>query len=261
MRCMQHPTPVLGAPALSRTTPAHAPRITVARPSRLSSARILAAASPKPAAPSTPPTPAPLATNGAVSSKKKVVVVGAGWAGFGAAKHLTEQGYAVTLLDASPNPGGLSAGWRTPQGRAVEAGFKGFWYQVRLLIEKHARLPNTNFHIYVPPPSHSTSMPTYSAWFVNWASNGPLPPLRPAASGPLQASPLRPRCFRQRSACQPCSGSLSGPRSCSGPSVRGSCMIAQEPAIRCPNTATTPVRLRYSRPVDHVQHALPCDRL
>ena len=35
----------------------------------------------------------------------------------------------MTLLDASPNPGGLSAGWRTKQGRAVEAGVKGFWYQ------------------------------------------------------------------------------------------------------------------------------------
>lgn len=52
--------------------------------------------------------------------------------GFGAAKHLAEQGYAVTLLDGSANPGGLSAGWRTPQGRAVEAGVKGFWYQVRV---------------------------------------------------------------------------------------------------------------------------------
>lgn len=51
-------------------------------------------------------------------------------AGFGAAKHLSSQGYSVTLLDASPNPGGLSAGWRTEQGRAVEAGVKGFWYQV-----------------------------------------------------------------------------------------------------------------------------------
>ncbi len=51
-------------------------------------------------------------------------------AGFGAAKHLSQQGYNVTLIDASPNPGGLSAGWRTPQGRAVEAGIKGFWYQV-----------------------------------------------------------------------------------------------------------------------------------
>ena len=55
-----------------------------------------------------------------------------GFAGFGAAKHLAQQGYAVTLVDGSPNPGGLSAGWRTPQGRAVEAGIKGFWYQVAL---------------------------------------------------------------------------------------------------------------------------------
>ena len=52
------------------------------------------------------------------------------FAGFGAAKHLAEQGYRVTLLDGAENPGGLSAGWRTPQGRAVEAGIKGFWYQV-----------------------------------------------------------------------------------------------------------------------------------
>lgn len=42
--------------------------------------------------------------------RKKVVVVGGGWAGFGAAKHLSEQGYAVTLLEASKNPGGLSGG-------------------------------------------------------------------------------------------------------------------------------------------------------
>eukprot|EP00752_Nemacystus_decipiens_P011813 g10482.t1 len=62
---------------------------------------------------------------------KKVVVVGGGWAGFGAAKALTEAGegaYDVTLLDANPNPGGLSAGWRTAGGRAVEAGIKGFWW-------------------------------------------------------------------------------------------------------------------------------------
>ena len=54
-------------------------------------------------------------------------------AGFGAAKHLAETGYNVTLVDAAPNPGGLSAGWRTPQGRAVEAGIKGFWYQARFI--------------------------------------------------------------------------------------------------------------------------------
>lgn len=55
---------------------------------------------------------------------------GCSFAGFGAAKHLAEQGYDVTLVDGSENPGGLSTGWRTPQGRAVEAGTKGFWYQV-----------------------------------------------------------------------------------------------------------------------------------
>ena len=54
----------------------------------------------------------------------RVVVIGGGWAGFGSTKALVGQGYDVILLDASPNPGGLSAGWRTPQGRAVEAGIK-----------------------------------------------------------------------------------------------------------------------------------------
>jgi len=60
-----------------------------------------------------------------------VLLTAGGWAGFGAAKHLSAEGVDVTLLDASPNPGGLSAGWRTKQGRAVEAGVKGFWYQAR----------------------------------------------------------------------------------------------------------------------------------
>lgn len=50
--------------------------------------------------------------------------------GFGAAKHLSEQGYGVTLLEASPNPGGLATGWRTASGREVEAGMKGMWYEV-----------------------------------------------------------------------------------------------------------------------------------
>ena len=51
--------------------------------------------------------------------------------GFGAAKHLAEEGYAVTLLDAAPEPGGLATGFRTKDGRACEAGIKGFWYEVR----------------------------------------------------------------------------------------------------------------------------------
>ncbi len=59
---------------------------------------------------------------------KKIVVVGAGWAGLGAAYHLSKQGYAVTLLEAGAYPGGLVAGWQTSKGRSVEAGIHGFWY-------------------------------------------------------------------------------------------------------------------------------------
>jgi len=62
------------------------------------------------------------------SSNKKVVVVGAGWAGLGATYHLAKQGYDVTLLEAGTYPGGLASGWKTAGGRSVEAGIHGFWY-------------------------------------------------------------------------------------------------------------------------------------
>ena len=61
---------------------------------------------------------------------KRVVVVGGGWAGFGACRHLAREGFDVTLLDAQPNPGGLSAGSGAASAdRTMEAGMKGFWYQ------------------------------------------------------------------------------------------------------------------------------------
>ncbi|MCG6134969.1 MAG: FAD-dependent oxidoreductase [Nostoc sp. LLA-1] len=63
--------------------------------------------------------------------KKRVVVVGAGWAGLGATYHLAKQGYDVTLLEAGSYPGGLVAGWKTTTGKSVEAGIHGFWYPYR----------------------------------------------------------------------------------------------------------------------------------
>lgn len=66
-----------------------------------------------------------------MNPNKRVVVVGAGWAGLGATDHLSCQGYDVTLLEAGPYPGGLVAGWKTPTGRSVEAGIHGFWYPYR----------------------------------------------------------------------------------------------------------------------------------
>ncbi|MEA5598329.1 hydroxysqualene dehydroxylase [Rivularia sp. UHCC 0363] len=59
---------------------------------------------------------------------KKVVVIGAGWAGLSATHHLAKQGYDVTLLEAGSYPGGLVAGWKTGKGKSVEAGIHGFWY-------------------------------------------------------------------------------------------------------------------------------------
>ncbi len=61
---------------------------------------------------------------------RRVVVVGAGWAGLGATYHLVKQGYDVTLLEAGSYPGGLVSGWKAG-GRAVEAGIHGFWYPYR----------------------------------------------------------------------------------------------------------------------------------
>ncbi|CAB9530124.1 Desaturase [Seminavis robusta] len=64
--------------------------------------------------------------------KKHVVIVGGGWAGFSAADALAHASdntnLKITLLDAAPRgKGGLAGGWRTPQGRPVEAGIHGFW--------------------------------------------------------------------------------------------------------------------------------------
>jgi len=66
-----------------------------------------------------------------MADPKRVVVVGAGWAGLGATYHLATQGYEVTLLEAGAHPGGLVAGWKTAGGRSVEAGIHGFWYPYR----------------------------------------------------------------------------------------------------------------------------------
>ncbi|XP_010531528.1 PREDICTED: uncharacterized protein LOC104807804 [Tarenaya hassleriana] len=57
----------------------------------------------------------------AKKNTKKVVVVGSGWAGLGAAHHLCNQGFDVTVLD--DGRGGLN----TPD----DVGIQGFWYPYR----------------------------------------------------------------------------------------------------------------------------------
>jgi uncharacterized protein with NAD-binding domain and iron-sulfur cluster len=78
--------------------------------------------------------------NFAAEPAPKVVVVGAGWAGLGAAYTLVKQGYQVTLLEAGATVGGLVAGWQTAAGRPVEAGIHGFWYPYRNIFSLVAQL-------------------------------------------------------------------------------------------------------------------------
>ncbi|XP_072957003.1 uncharacterized protein [Typha angustifolia] len=52
------------------------------------------------------------------NNKKKVVVVGAGWAGLASTHHLIKEGFDVTLLEAGSGP-------------TEEVGVRGFWYPYR----------------------------------------------------------------------------------------------------------------------------------
>ena len=60
------------------------------------------------------------------SGPSHVVVIGAGWGGWGAAKALCEAGVRVTLVDGMADPGG-STPLTTASGKPFEAGTRGFW--------------------------------------------------------------------------------------------------------------------------------------
>ena len=59
-------------------------------------------------------------------TQSHVVVIGGGWAGWGAAKSLCEAGVAVTLIDGMVDPTGRQP-VTTQSGKPFEAGTRGFW--------------------------------------------------------------------------------------------------------------------------------------
>ena len=65
--------------------------------------------------------------DGGATRKRSAVVVGGGWAGFGAASNLSKAGWKVSVLDASPDPGGVAGG----KSGNIELGIKGCWYHYR----------------------------------------------------------------------------------------------------------------------------------
>ena len=77
-----------------------------------------------------------------LTQKKTAVVVGAGLAGLACAYELSQRGFAVTLLERSPNLGGKIASWKIQVGDKefmMEHGFHGFfpqYYNLNSLIEE-----------------------------------------------------------------------------------------------------------------------------
>mmetsp|Transcript_3637 Transcript_3637/g.10306 ORF Transcript_3637/g.10306 Transcript_3637/m.10306 type:complete len:98 (-) Transcript_3637:1521-1814(-) len=65
------------------------------------------------------------------AAKPRAVVVGGGWAGFGAAWNLSKTGgFGVTLVDGSPDPGGVAGKLGES---SIELGVKGCWRYVSRL--------------------------------------------------------------------------------------------------------------------------------
>ena len=63
------------------------------------------------------------ATAAEAETKPKVVIVGGGWGGFGAALAAAENDCDVTLIDA----GDPTSGMTTESGKPFEPGMRGFW--------------------------------------------------------------------------------------------------------------------------------------
>jgi carotenoid phi-ring synthase / carotenoid chi-ring synthase len=79
-----------------------------------------------------------------LARQKSVVVVGGGLAGLACAYELSQRGFAVTLLERSPNLGGKIASWKIRVGEEefmMEHGFHGFfpqYYNLKSLVSELA---------------------------------------------------------------------------------------------------------------------------
>ncbi|XXG86297.1 hypothetical protein AAC387_Pa11g1219 [Persea americana] len=72
---------------------------------------------------------------------KKAMVVGSGWAGLGAAHHLSKQGFDVTVLETK-------TGLNPASGSSSEVGLQGFWYpyqNIFSIVDELGLRPFTNW--------------------------------------------------------------------------------------------------------------------
>jgi len=146
--------------------------------------------------------------------KKNYVIIGGGWAGWGAAKALCESGdnCDVTLIDALPDPTG-STPYLSKNGKPVEAGTRGFWKDYPNINALCAQLdidendvftPFTNSSFYSPDGLEATApvfsdatipelpLPSFLKTFgqTKFDSSQPLPPLPSPLGQVLATFPL-----------------------------------------------------------------------
>jgi len=125
-----------------------------------------------PATPTASTNDASPAAETAFAKKTKIVVVGGGWGGWGAAKALVESGddVEVTLVDALPDPTGATP-YLSPGGKPVEAGTRGFWKDYPNIYdlvdelgldEAEVFTPYTNSSFYSPDGLEATA-PVFSS--------------------------------------------------------------------------------------------------
>ncbi|ERM96271.1 hypothetical protein AMTR_s00001p00161700 [Amborella trichopoda] len=82
------------------------------------------------------------------AKKKKVVIVGSGWPGLGAAHHLSKQGFDVTLLQATSCSGSLVTGQKNAAAPSSEIGIPGFrcpYHNIFCLIDELGIQPFTKW--------------------------------------------------------------------------------------------------------------------
>jgi uncharacterized protein with NAD-binding domain and iron-sulfur cluster len=133
-----------------------------------------------------------------IQPKRKYLVIGGGWGGWGAAKALCESGiYAdVTLIDALPDPTGAQP-YLSKTGRPVEAGTRGFWKDypninalcAELGLKEHdVFTPFTNSSFYSPDGLEATAPVFSDAKFPT--TNIPFLSQLSGQSFPMLPSPL-----------------------------------------------------------------------
>jgi len=132
--------------------------------------------------------------------RKKYVIIGGGWGGWGAAKAICESGINadVTLYDALPDPTGVTP-YLSKTGKPVEAGTRGFWLDYpninRLCEELGIQEDDvftsfTNSSFYSPEGLEATAPVFSEAKFPKFPDNIPILSELSESALPSLPSPL-----------------------------------------------------------------------